>query len=138
MLLPLAPAVALSDLPEVYSRTVERRRFKNGLCPACRYPVAPSGSEFCQECGTVMVEPEPYRFTWAMARRFVVFALIAWIAGSIASEGWLLADEATFRKETEAQAELGRGEFSRRRRWPGQGYLYWEFGRSHQSDRDLS
>ncbi len=126
MLLPLAPAVALSDLPEVYSRTVQRRRFKNGLCPSCRYPVAPSGGDICQECGTVMIEPEPYRFTGAMARRFAAFALIAWIVGSLASEGWLIADEAAFRQEAEAEALKGRGTLLRDRRWPGNGYLVWD------------
>ncbi len=131
MLLPLAPAVALSDLPEVYSRTVARRRFKNGLCPTCRYPVAPSGGEICQECGMRMVEPDPYRFTWAMARRFAFFALIAWIAGSIASEGLLLADEAAFRKEAEARAIKGRGDLLRDRRWPGNGYLVWDVAKGY-------
>ena len=126
MLLPLAPAVALSDLPEVYSRTVRRRRFENGLCPTCRYPVASSGGNVCQECGRPMIAPERYRFTWAMARRFAAFALIAWIAGSIASEGWLIADEAAFRKEAEAEALKGRGSLLRDRRWPGNGYLVWD------------
>ena len=126
MLLPLAPAVALSDLPEVYSRTVQRRRFRNGLCPACRYPVAPSGGNVCQECGRPMIEPERYRFTWAMGRRFAFFALIAWIVGSIASEGLLIADEAAFRKEAEAEALKGRGSLLRDRRWPGNGYLVWD------------
>lgn len=85
-----------------------------------------------------MAEPERYRFTWAMARRFAIFVLIAWIAGSIASEGWLIVDEAAFRKEAEAQAALGQGELSRRRRWPGQGYLFCDFGRGYFTDRDLS
>ncbi|MEE9130879.1 MAG: hypothetical protein V3T84_12730 [Phycisphaerales bacterium] len=131
MLFPLAPAVALSDLPEVYSRTVRRRRFKNGLCSACCYPVAPSGGNVCQECGRPMTEPEPYRFTWAMARRFAAFALIAWIAGSLASEGWLLADEAAFRKEAEAEALKGHGGLVRDRRWPGNGYLVWDVGKGY-------
>ena len=126
MLVPLAPAVALSDLPEAYGRAARRRRFKNGLCPSCGYPVAPSGGETCQECGRPMTEPAPYRFTWAMARRFVVFALIAWIGGSIASEGWLLTDEAAFSVEVEAQASQGRRAFSRDRRWPGNGSLLWD------------
>ena len=126
MLLPLAPAVALSDLPEVYSRTVRRRRFRNGLCPACRYPVAPSGGDICQECGTRMIQPDPYRFTWAMARRFAAFSLIAWIVGSIASEGLLVADETAFRKEAEAEALKGRDSLLRDRRWPGNGYLVWD------------
>lgn len=126
MLIPLAPAVALSDLPEAYSRATRRRRFKNGLCPACGYPVAPSGGETCQECGRRMTEPEPYRFTWAVARRFVVFALIAWMAGSIASEGWLLADEAAFRTEVDAQAAQGQHSYGRDRRWPGNGYFLWD------------
>ncbi len=126
MLVPLAPAVALFDLPEAYGRATRRRRFRNGLCPDCRYPVAPSGGETCQECGRPMTEPAPYRFTWAMARRFVVFALIAWMAGSIASEGWLLADDAAFRKEAEAQAARGQVSLARKRRWPGNGYLLWD------------
>ncbi len=126
MLLPLAPAVALVDLPEVYSRTVARRRFENGLCPACRYPVAPSGGNVCQECGRPMTEPERYRFTWAMARRFAAFALIAWIVGSIASEGRLMADEAAFREEAEAEALKGQGDLMRKRRWPGNGFLVWD------------
>ncbi len=131
MLLPLAPAVALFDLPEVYSRTARRRRFKNGLCPACRYPVAPSGGNVCQECGRPMTEPERYRFTWAMARRFAIFALIAWIAGSIASEEWLLADEAAVRKEGEAQAAQGQRLFFRQRRWLGNGCLVWDVDREY-------
>ena len=126
MLLPLAPAVALFDLPEVYGRAARRRRFKNGLCPACRYPVSPSGGSVCQECGRPMTEPAPYRFTWAMTRRFATFTLIAWIAGSIASEGWLIADEAAFRKEAEAQATSGQASLARKRRWPGNGYLLWD------------
>ena len=73
-----------------------------------------------------MTEPAPYRFTWAMARRFVVFALIAWIAGSIASEGWLLADEADFRHEAESEALRGNGDLMRKRRWPGNGALVWD------------
>lgn len=131
MLLPLAPAIAFSDLPEVYSRAVRRRRFRNGLCPDCRYPVAPSGRETCQECGRGMTEPEPYRFTWSMAKRFAIFALIAWIAGSIASEGWLLADEAAFRGEAEDEALKGRGGLLRDRRWPGNGYLVWDVGKGY-------
>ncbi len=126
LLLPLAPAIALSDLPEAYKRAARRRRWSDGLCPACRYPVAPSGGDICQECGMRMIEPEPYRFTWAMARRFAIFALIAWIAGSLASEGWLLADEAAFRQEAEAEALKGRGSLLRDRRWPGNGYLVWD------------
>ena len=73
-----------------------------------------------------MTEPAPYRFTWSMARRFVVFALIAWIAGSIASEGWLLADEAAFRTEAEAAAARGQASFARKRRWPGNGAHLWD------------
>ncbi len=133
MLIPLAPAVALSDLPEAYGRAARRRRFRNGLCPSCGYPVAPSGGSTCQECGKPMTEPAPYRFTWAMARRFVVFALIAWIAGSIASEGWLLADEAAFRKEAEAQAASGQASFARKRRWPGNGYLLWDVDQGYDT-----
>ena len=134
MLIPLSPAVALFDLPEAYSRATGRRRFRNGLCPACRYPVAPSGSATCQECGRPMTEPAPYRFTWAVARRFVVFALIAWMAGSIASEGWLLADEAAFRKEAEAEAASGQTSFARKRRWPGNGYLLWDVDQGYDTD----
>ena len=131
MLIPLAPAVALFDLPEAYGRAARRRRFQNGLCPACGYPVAPSGGETCQECGRRMTEPAPYRFTWAMARRFVTFALIAWMAGSIASEGWLLADEAAFRAEAEAEALKGGGGLLRDRRLPGNGYLVWDVSKGY-------
>lgn len=126
MLLPLTPAIALSDLPEAYIRAARRGRWSTGLCPSCRYPVAPSGGDICQECGTPMIEPDPYRFTWSMARRFAIFALIAWIAGSVASEGWLLADEATFRNEAEAQAAQGHISLARERRWPGHGSIFWE------------
>ena len=138
MLLPLAPAIVLSDLPESYDRATRRRRFRNGLCPTCRYPVAPSGGETCQECGRPMTEPEPYQFTWAMLRRFVVFALIAWIAGSIASEGWLLADEAAFREEAEAQAARGQASSARKRRWPGNGYLVWDVGQGYSTAHNLT
>ena len=135
MLIPLAPAVALSDLPEAYGRATRRRRFRNGLCPSCGYSVAPSGGETCQECGRPMTEPAPYRFTWAMARRFVVFALIAWIAGSIASEGWLLADEAAFREEAEAKALNGWSGCLRDRRWPANGYFVWDVGKGYYAGR---
>ena len=131
MLLPLAPAIALSDLPEAYKRAARRRRWSDGLCPSCRYPVAPSGRDVCQECSTPMIEPEAYRFTWAMARRFAFFALIAWIAGSLASEGWLLADEAAFRKEAEAEALKGQDSLLRDRRWPGNGYLVWDVDQAY-------
>jgi hypothetical protein len=131
MLLPLAPAIALSDLPEAYKRAARRRRWSTGLCPACRYPVAPSGGDICQECGMRMIEPEPYRFTWAMARRFPIFALVARIAGSIASEGWLLADEAAFRGEAEDEALKGGRGLLRDRRWPGNGYLVWDVGKGY-------
>ena len=73
-----------------------------------------------------MTEPERYHFTWAMARRFAAFALIAWIAGSLASEGWLLLDESAFRGEAEAEAVKGQGDLMRKRRWPGNGYLVWD------------
>ena len=131
MLVPLAPAVALSDLPEALVRASRRRKWKSGLCPACNYPVAPSGAQTCQECGRPMTEPEPYRFTWAIARRFVVFALIAWMVGSISSEWWLLADEAAFRAEVEDYARNGRGDLLRDRRWPGNGYLVWDVGKGY-------
>ena len=73
-----------------------------------------------------MIEPEPYRFTWAIARRFAFFALIAWIAGSLAIEGWLLVDEAAFRGEAEVEALKGHGDLMRKRRWPGNGSIFWD------------
>ncbi len=73
-----------------------------------------------------MTEPERYRSNWAMARGFAAFALIAWIVGSLASEGWLLADEAAFRQEAEAEALKGRGSLMRNHRWPGNGSIFWD------------
>ena len=135
MLLPLAPAIWLSDLPEAYRRAALRRRWKKGLCPACRYPVFAAGGDICQECGTPMREPAPYRFTWGVARRFAVFALVAWIGGSLSSEAWLLSDEAAFRRDASMKAAQGSDSFVRQRRWPGNGYLAWHVDRGYYAAR---
>ena len=89
MLVPLAWAVAISDLPEIYRRGRRHRRWEQGRCPGCGYPVRAGGGDGgCPECGTSMDEPRPYRFTWATIRRFAFLVAAAWVIGCGAAETW--------------------------------------------------
>ena len=92
MLVPLASAVAIPELPEIYDRTRRHRKWEEGRCPACGYPVRAGGGIGCPECGGSMEEPVPYRFTWATVRRFAIIALVAWLIGCAGGETWAVAD----------------------------------------------
>ena len=119
MLIPLAWAVALPDVPEMVRRQRGRKRWAQGRCPGCGYVLLAAGGEACPECGTKRREPEPFSFGWATAARFLGLALGAWVLGSVVAESWIAYDEAGFRQEAQTQlAGTSAALFSRPRRWP--------------------
>ena len=68
MLVPLACAMAVPDLPEIFRRSMCHRRWAGGRCAECGYPVEASASDACPECGSAVREPAPHRVGWATVR----------------------------------------------------------------------
>lgn len=127
MLIPLAWAVALPDLPEIIRSHLSRRRWSQGRCPECGYPVIYAEGGTCPECGADRGEPRPFWIGWPTARRFAMLAAGAWLLGCVAAESWTSADEAAFRNEGLAHLEASDvSQYSRPRRWPmGNERLYY-------------
>jgi hypothetical protein len=128
MLVPLLWAVTVPEWPEIYARYFRaRKRWSRGRCPDCDYDLRgnPKDESNCPECGIVLVEPEPYRFTSAIFRKFIIINALAWLIGSVGGELWIRADEAAFLQEVIAKVSLGETSFQRSRDWPGIGALRW-------------
>ncbi len=125
MLIPLLWAIAIPDLPLTFMRSAARRRWIRGQCPECRYPASESSARVCPECGAAITEPEPYQFRWSLVRRFVILAIAAWVLGAVAGEAWVVADEASFRREIAMIRNMPVDRNGRDRRWPGIGSLDW-------------
>ena len=119
MLVPLAWAVVLPDVPEVIRRHNARKRWAKGFCPTCRYVIAGATGDACPECGTSRDEPQQFRFGWQTAARFVALALGAWLVGSAAAQAWITLDESRFRAEALASPVVASGR------------LYSQIGRAH-------
>ena len=91
------------------------RRWKQGLCPKCRYPRR-TPSPVCPECGTSLEEPVKFDPTWA----WVVLAVVAgWPIGSVLGEAMVSVDEWKFEKEVHRICTVGGAESHYRvRAWP--------------------
>lgn len=118
MLVPLAWAAVLPDLPAIIRNHVGRRRWSQGRCPECGLFLLQAQGTNCPECGHERREPASFEFGWATARRFAVMALIAWALGCVAAESWAALDESNFAREAAAAVTGPAGEYSRARRWP--------------------
>jgi hypothetical protein len=119
MLVPLAWAAALPDLPLIIRTQVGRRRWQRGCCAWCgRFLLAAAGT-VCPECGEERRPPPAFELGWGTVRRFAILALAAWVIGCVAAESWASLDEMTFAREA-PQASRAGGSYSRQRRWPMQ------------------
>ena len=121
-------AVTVPAWPGISARHFQaRRRWKLGRCTACKYDLRgnPKDVTNCPECGTAQVEPEPYRFTPSIFRRFIIINVLAWVAGSVSGELWIRADEAAFLQEIIVKVAQGEESHRRARYWPGVGELIW-------------
>ncbi len=122
MLVPLAGAVVLPDLPEIIRSHRARRRWQRGRCSMCNYLLLYEQGTSCPECGTTRGEPDSFEFGWPTVQRFVLLAAAAWAVGCIGAESWSVLDEVAFAREGEAYASTttAKDVFSRPRRWPNQ------------------
>ena len=119
MMIPLAWAVLLPDVPEIVRRHRGRKRWEKGACPSCGYIVAEATGSSCPECGASRGEPAPYSFGWPTALRFAGLAVGAWLLGCVAAQLWILADESAFRREAlESRAVALDKPYQRPRAWP--------------------
>ncbi len=118
MLVPLAWAVALPDLPVIIHTQIGRRRFAQGRCGGCGHSLLQVQGPKCPECGADRSEPT-YELGWATVRRFILLAVAAWLLGCVAAESLACFDETMFVREAERHlAQSGDDEYSRPRRWP--------------------
>ncbi len=122
MLVPLAGAVVLPDLPEIIRSHRARRRWQRGRCSMCNYLLLYEQGTSCPECGTARGEPGSFEFGWSTVQRFVLLAAAAWAVGCIGAESWSVLDELAFAREGEAHASTmtAKDLYSRPRRWPNQ------------------
>ncbi len=122
MLVPLAWAVVLPDLPEIIRNHRGRRRWQRGRCSMCDYPLLYEQGASCPECGTTRGEPGSFEFGWSTVQRFVLLAAAAWAVGCIGAESWAVLDEVAFAREGEAHVSTMtvKDAYSRPRRWPNQ------------------
>ena len=121
MLVPLAWAVALPDLPEILLNHRARRRWLRGRCSKCNYFVLYEEGINCPECGTARTEPGSFQFGWSTVQRFVLLAAAAWVVGCVGAESWAVTDEAAFAREAAAHTlATTTYDYSRPRRWPNQ------------------
>ncbi len=95
---------------------VWEERVARGRCAACTYPVG--RADVCPECGRETDAPLPRRQAVRLAVWFVVAVMLGTAAGSAAAEGWILLDEARFRREARAAVAEGTGWYFRARAWP--------------------
>jgi len=122
MLVPLAWAVVLPDLPEIIRNHRGRRRWQRGRCSMCNYLLLYEQGASCPECGTTRGEPGSFEFGWPTVQRFVLLAAAAWAIGCIGAETWAVQDEVAFAREGEAHVSTtaAKDAYSRPRRWPNQ------------------
>lgn len=121
MLVPLAWAVALPDLPEIIRSQRCRQRWAQGRCSKCGYPVLYAQGASCPECGHDRGEPKAFWIGWPTARRFAVLAAVAWVIGCVTAESWAAVDELSFAREAEAHLSSSPSpRYSRPRQWPMQ------------------
>ncbi len=122
MLVPLAGAVVLPDLPEIVRNHRACRRWQRGRCSMCNYLLLYDEGANCPECGTTRDEPDSFEFGWPTVQRFVLLAAAAWAVGCIGAESWAVLDEVAFVREGEAQVSVttAKDPYSRPRRWPNQ------------------
>lgn len=121
MLVPLAWAVALPDLPEIIRAQRSRFRWSKGECPRCGYPVVHAKGGSCPECGADRAEPKAFWLGWSTARRFAVLAAVAWLLGCVTAETWAAVDESIFAREAKAHLDVtAADQYSRPRLWPMQ------------------
>ncbi len=121
MLIPLFWVVCLADVPEMLLSQRAQRRFSNGQCPSCGYNCENISSATCPECGTALLEPARYQWTWQTLRRYVVLNVIAMLIGVGFGESLLTFDELMFRREAstlELQQFPSTVLLSRNRIWP--------------------
>ncbi len=122
MLVPLAGAIVLPDLPEIVRNHRARRRWQRGRCSMCNYLLLYEEGANCPECGTTRGEPGSFEFGWSTVQRFVLLAAAAWAVGCIGAESWAVLDEVAFAREGEAHVSTmtAKDAYSRPRRWPNQ------------------
>ncbi len=140
-LVPLAwGAIVLLDLPEIVRGHRGRRRWEQGCCPRCGYPLVAAPGDSCPECGAPRREPGSFWFGWSAVGRFVSLALAAWIIGCSAAEGWAWMDETSFAREGEAYLRQTTADirYSRPRRWPVDQRLYYTRGGGISADPPLA
>jgi hypothetical protein len=140
MMVPLVWIVAIMELPELWRGVRARRRWKLGRCPACGYDIHGSLASECPECGAGLGLPPEHRFGWRTLRRFLLVALVTWIAGSAACESWAIFDERAFAGEVRARLAAGADAvYWRERSWPCDGaWLIYEPGKGISAGRSVS
>lgn len=122
MLVPLAWAVAVPDLPQILRAHRARRRWLGGRCPGCNYFLLNTTGAGCPECGADRAEPRPFVFGWSTVRRFAALAVAAWVLGCVAAESWTVLDERSFARAAPAHVDgTVTQRYSRQRRWPMHG-----------------
>ncbi len=125
MLVPLAPATALPDVPDLVRSEIGRRRWLQGRCAVCGHSLLEGRGGTCPECGAERAEPE-FRLGWGTVRRFAALAVIAWAVGCTVAETWTWMDEASFAREAPERITGDVNHYSRARRWPmGDRNLYY-------------
>jgi hypothetical protein len=122
MLVPLAWAVVLPDLPQIVRNQRARGRWQRGRCSMCNYLLLYEQGASCPECGTTRGEPDSFQFGWSTVQRFVLLAAAAWAVGCIGGESWAVLDEVAFAREGEIHVSTATttDAYSRPRRWPNQ------------------
>ncbi len=121
MMIPLAWAVALPELPEIVTRFRSHQRWRRGQCSRCGYQLTGIERSTCPECDAARREPEGYDLGWPTVRRFLLLVVLAWALGSTAAELWTWDDERRFGEEVQRHLTAGQdGDYSRARRWPSE------------------
>ena len=122
-LLPLVMALYCTThevLMARYRRLV--RRCRRGRCLRCAYELGVARLAVCPECGTPVRRPHsPRPFLLRLLATTLIAVIGGGLAGCIAGEAWMLADEARFRREAAEHAAGGRARYSRQRCWPNEG-----------------
>ncbi len=119
MLVPLAWAAVVPDVPQIMRIHRGRRRWLRGYCSACNFFLLKASGSRCPECGTDRGEPRPFEFGWSTVRRFAALAVAAWVLGCVVAESWIVLDETSFAREAPALVDgTATDRYSRHRRWP--------------------